>query len=290
LRSRATKPSPCSSVEAKQKPFLFLFFLTSVTHTLFRDALVVFVILAAYFDLRSRRIPNALNYLFLAIPLLAAIAEGYNPYYYAFVLTAFIFALIIYALRAWAAGDAKYFTALAAWLALFKPPSRPDDFITIAFLFLLAALFFAPVALASRWRRLARERSAIAEIILKTAFGSAVAIAVWLAAGFALGFRLNYSELAFGFLVTFGVGFLLSTRSVLARVFTRRVRAAEAREGMVLAREVRLKGRVFGTGARGLTAGEARVLRRSRVRFLLVRDAFPFATALGAAALALYVI
>jgi hypothetical protein len=137
---------------------------------------------------------------------------------------------------------------------------------------------------------LARERSALVEIILKTAFGSAIAIAVWLAVGFVLGFRLNYSELAFGFLVAFGAGFLLSSRGVLSRVFTRRVRAAEAREGMVLAREVRLRGRVFGTCARGLTAGEARVLRRSRVRFLLARDAFPFATALGAAALALYVI
>lgn len=253
-------------------------------------SLITFIIAAAYFDLRSRRIPNAFNYSLLAIPLLAATAEGYSAYYYAFVLAALAFALVVYVLGAWAAGDAKFFTALAAFYALFKPPMRPDDLIAVVFLFLLAALFFAPIALATRWRRLTRERATLANIVLKTVFGSAVANAVWLGFSFAFGLRLNSAELASGFLVAFGVGFLFSSQSVLSRVFTRRVRSSEAREGMVLARVARVGRRVFGTGARGLTAGEARVLRKSRVRFLLARDAFPFATALGAAALALTLI
>ncbi len=277
--------------EREAKPFSFsFFFLPSVTHALLLLCLLLaFVISAAYFDLRSRRIPNAFNYFFLAIPLITAITSSYSVFYYAFVFAAFAFALVVYALHAWSAGDAKFFTALAAFYALFKPPSRFNDFIAIAFLFVLAALFFAPFALASRWRRLARERRAIVRAGLKTFFGSVVAVGVWLAAFFALGFRLNAGELAFGFLAAFGAGFLLSTRGVLSRVFTRRVRAREVREGMVLAREVRIGRRIFGTSARGLSAGKARILSRSSVRFLLVRDAFPFATALGAAALVLVI-
>ncbi len=179
--------------------------------------LLAFVIFAAYFDLRSRRIPNAFNYFFLAIPLITATALNYSVFYYAFVFAALAFALVVYVLHAWSAGDAKFFTALAAFYALFKPPSRFNDFTAIAFLFVLAAFFFAPFALASRWRRLARERRALLKAIAKSFFGSVAVVAVWVAAGFALGFRLNAGELASGFLVAFGVGFLFSTRSVLSQ-------------------------------------------------------------------------
>jgi len=243
------------------------------------------VFTAAFIDLHSRRIPNTLNYLFLAIPITTAIAEAYSAYYYAFTLAAFLFAFCVYATRAWAAGDAKYFTTLAAWLALFKPPSRFEDFTTIAFLFLLSTLFFTPFALAARWRRVTREKRAVVRVIVKSFFGSVVVVLFWLAAGLALSFRFDSIGVVSGFLAAFGVGFLLSSRGLLARVFTRRVRASEAREGMVLARRVRVGGRFFEVGARGLTASEARVLRESSVRFLFVRDAFPFAGALSAAAL-----
>jgi len=121
-------------------------------------ALAAFAAVAARFDYRERRIPNALNNAALALALALALLSGAPWLYYAFVLISFAFGVALYAVGAWAGGDAKFFAAALALAGLARFPSQPAGLLLFAWVFLLAAALTAPFALAARRERAWRER------------------------------------------------------------------------------------------------------------------------------------
>ena len=104
--------------------------------------LAVLGLLACWFDIRERRLPNGLVLATLAAGLgLAAWRGGAEvlPWHLAHLAAALAAGIGLYALRALGAGDAKYYAALAAWFAL------GDG------LKLLMAVSFAGLVLALGW-------------------------------------------------------------------------------------------------------------------------------------------
>jgi prepilin peptidase CpaA len=99
-------------------------------------------LLACWFDIRERRLPNWLVLATLAAGLgLAAWRGGIEvlPWHLAHLGIALVAGIGLYALRALGAGDAKYYAALAAWFTL------GDG------LKLLMAVSFAGLVLALGW-------------------------------------------------------------------------------------------------------------------------------------------
>jgi prepilin peptidase CpaA len=78
-------------------------------------------LLACWFDIRERRLPNGLVLATLAAGLgLAGWHGGIEavPWHLAHLAIALAAGIGLYAIRALGAGDAKYYAALAAWFAL----------------------------------------------------------------------------------------------------------------------------------------------------------------------------
>lgn len=77
-------------------------------------------LLACWFDIRERRLPNWLVLVTLATGLGLAARQGLDvlPWHLAHAGIALIVGIGLYAIRALGAGDAKYYAALAAWFTL----------------------------------------------------------------------------------------------------------------------------------------------------------------------------
>ena len=97
---------------------------------------------ACWFDVRERRLPNALVLVTLVAGLgLAGWRGGVEvlPWHLAHLAIALVVGIGLYALRALGAGDAKYYAALAAWFTLGEAIK------------LLMAVSFAGLVLALGW-------------------------------------------------------------------------------------------------------------------------------------------
>ena len=78
-------------------------------------------LVACWFDIRERRLPNWLVLATLAAGLGLAMWRGGAealPWHLAHFVTALVVGIGLYALRALGAGDAKYYAALSAWFTL----------------------------------------------------------------------------------------------------------------------------------------------------------------------------
>jgi prepilin peptidase CpaA len=83
--------------------------------------LAVLGLLACWFDIRERRLPNALVLATLAAGLSLAAWRGgiaVLPWHLTHIAIALAAGIGLYAVRALGAGDAKYYAALAAWFTL----------------------------------------------------------------------------------------------------------------------------------------------------------------------------
>jgi preflagellin peptidase FlaK len=116
--------------------------------------LPLFAIATAY-DLRERRIPNAVNFAFLTAGVALTVYFKWNTPeyfagYFAFVAASFAFAYVLYKLGAWAGGDVKFFLALGSLYPLAKNASLSNafDFLAILVIFVFAALAIVPVLVA----------------------------------------------------------------------------------------------------------------------------------------------
>lgn len=99
-------------------------------------------LVACWFDIRERRLPNGLVLATLAAGIgLAAWRGGIEvlPWHLAHLAIALVGGIGLYALRALGAGDAKYYAALAAWFPLGEAIK------------LLMAVSFAGLVLALGW-------------------------------------------------------------------------------------------------------------------------------------------
>lgn len=107
--------------------------------------IIFFVALALYFDLKSRTLPDELNFFFtfLAISLVILQYE-FDVYflvsaYLPFFIFNMAFAYLLYKVGVWAGGDVKFFTALMAAMPLYsayKPYAALSVFLTSAALLL----------------------------------------------------------------------------------------------------------------------------------------------------------
>jgi Flp pilus assembly protein protease CpaA len=294
--------------------------------------LAVLSLAGAYYDYRERRIPNALTQSALAAALVLALATGAPAFYYALVVIAFLFSLALYAVGAWAGGDAKFFTAALALAGLSRVPSQAGDLsylLLLALVFILAAALTAVAAVALRRERVWRARATFYGAFLasvKDAVGGALLGGLVHALGFfVFSWHLDgiAGSCAAGAAGVFAASLVLRAAFFLRGALARRVELHGIREGVVPAQTLYLdsrgalrewtlrdllrsafagrtrfspRGRVLcdSRRARGLTAGEARELKRvfkaRGVKFLLCREAMPFAPQVGAAAFALAVL
>ena len=110
-------------------------------------AAFVFIVAASVFDLRFRRLPYLLNACFFAFAALASVFSqpGTFPSFAVFSLLSFCFAFLLYRAGAWGGGDAKFFVALCASLAVFGKSLE-----SIAFLFLVSAFLLGIAMLCIR--------------------------------------------------------------------------------------------------------------------------------------------
>ena len=114
---------------------------------------IILFLLSSYFSAQSfqsstcatRIISPLVNYSFFALALALAFYKNIFSLNYAlFIAAAFCFAYALYKLGAWAGGDAKFFTALLAYLPLLTPKY---GFEHILYAFLASALLLIPVTL-----------------------------------------------------------------------------------------------------------------------------------------------
>ena len=104
-----------------------------VTLTIF----AAFAIAGAWWDARLRIIPNWLNGAFLFAGLaLVGVFSGWEMLLWsaAHFLAALVFAIVLFALKLWGGGDAKFYAAMAAWFPL-------RDFVPLFAGIALAGLF-----------------------------------------------------------------------------------------------------------------------------------------------------
>lgn len=279
-------------------------------------SLAAFIGLATASDLRKKIISNKLNYSFLALAFaLAFLKNSLTPLFLIFVAAAFCFGYVLYALGAWAGGDAKFFTTLAAFYAVFNPPMEPLDFAAIPFAFLLSAAFFAPLALTLFWKRFhaIHFKKAFLKSLKTSAFTTLALAALFTAYGiFTKTLEGNglVRTLAFSFACLFATTFFVKTISLARKALVKRIPASALEEGMVPAKTLCIEGKKVvewkmpslkevlvgkpllpqkekivanAFRARGLTEKEIRVLKRGGVKYLLVRETLSYAPSLGAA-------
>lgn len=106
----------------------------------------LFALTGAIFDIRSRRIPNWLNAAFLVTGLVLVLflvgwqeaLSGLGHFAGALVV-----AMIIFALKLWGGGDAKFYAAMAAW---FPVTEALGLFVSIALAGLIVALVWLALA------------------------------------------------------------------------------------------------------------------------------------------------
>lgn len=279
---------------------------------------LVYALAASWLDLRERKIPNALNAGAFALVFLAAFFNGFfanqlGVWFVVFIAVAFAFSFAIYLAGAWAGGDAKFFTVLAAWAFMLKPVSGWESVaVTLVFLFLASVVLFVPFAAfvyAKELKKLKTKETVVAA--LKTGAKEGVVLAV-LAFAFALLFNpanaLAAGATGFSFACAFSVlaGYWGLLRE---KVF---VFKARVEEGVVPAvslvkaggkvKEWKMpgvseivKGALKGalpavpkgvlladaSKARGLTSGEVKQLKANGVKLLAVKRTLAFAPALA---------
>ncbi|MEK6843511.1 MAG: prepilin peptidase [Candidatus Micrarchaeota archaeon] len=111
--------------------------------------ILFFITMVIYSDLKSRIIPDHLNFLFMFIAIsLTIVKYEFDPEFLFFNYAIFfgfnfLFAYLMYKLGVWAGGDVKFFTALMAYLPLY---SQFSLFSAIA-IFLTAAVILIPITM-----------------------------------------------------------------------------------------------------------------------------------------------
>ncbi|MFH1442708.1 MAG: A24 family peptidase [Candidatus Micrarchaeota archaeon] len=112
-------------------------------------ALLLFIALVFYFDLKSRIIPDPINFFFMFLAIALTIfqyrfdIDFLLSQFAPFFLLNFAFAYFLYRLGVWAGGDVKFFTAIMAFMPLY------GDFRMLAAIpvFLLSAFLLIPITL-----------------------------------------------------------------------------------------------------------------------------------------------
>ncbi len=206
-----------------------------------------FCIAASIYDLRERRIPNLLNLTaFLLASLSVALAGGVSIPFALFAAACFAFAYLLYKLGVWAGGDAKFFTALMAFL----PAIKPLQFELILAVFLISAVLTLPVLAVVHFKKmlsLKGEFFAVAKNSVRPSLaGAAASTAIYLAYSLIFSPALAF-DAARSFAISFAIVFFISflTRSfgiVSCNVLRQAVAIGKLVEGDIPAQSVYLKG------------------------------------------------
>lgn len=206
--------------------------------------------IATLTDIRERIVPNKLTYSLIALGLginaLHSLAAG-NLNFIAFSVIAagytFGFSLVLYRLGAWAGGDVKLFTGLAALnpvnpfiagklgltFALFSPIGAPIFPIAL-FVFSVMSMF--PVALFITLKRAVKEKKAFMLLLrdLVLVIGLSALIVLFSASGFSFAI-VPILALPIAYFV---VSLMLSCRAFLKKS----IKISELKEGMIPAERI----------------------------------------------------
>lgn len=280
----------------------------------------LFCLLAIYYDLRERRIPNSLNLLALLFAaLFAALSGKLEVAFGSFVIVSFAFAFILYKLGVWAGGDAKFFTTLLAFFPLFRNAAVEY----VVFVFLAAAALTLPVLAFLHWKKmfsLWREFASAASSSLAPALGGAIVSAILL---LSLAALLNsppekgLDKFAASFAILFAIAFLSKCFTLVSQKILREtISISSLKEGDIPAQSVYLEGgkphpweppsakQLLGSAlrigpaalqgafppkgeiisclrARGVSKQEISKLKEAGVKQLAVKQSIPFAPALA---------
>ncbi|MBU1196893.1 prepilin peptidase [Candidatus Micrarchaeota archaeon] len=135
---------------------------------------VSFSLIASFSDIKKREIADSLN--FGAFGLAVVLNVLYVPEasfllarFLPFISLAFLFSFLLYRVGAWAGGDVKFFTALAAFYPLLNPLFSFYSFFSI---FLFSVLLLVPVMLLIYMPRIAPYASHLQELLKQSLFSS----------------------------------------------------------------------------------------------------------------------
>jgi Flp pilus assembly protein protease CpaA len=190
---------------------------------------VAFGAIATITDLRERRVPNAVTAVFAcAAVALAYLTGNLSMGFAASVAIAFAFAYAAYRIGAWAGGDAKFFTVMAAFYAIASGGPSPFAFATLFLNSVIAMLPIAAIAFGGRALGAKFDWGAVSIKACKAGAAGAV-----VAGG--ISFLVKSSALnsvAVGFAAAFAISFLsLAFPAVAASALRRTKKVAELREG-----------------------------------------------------------
>lgn len=184
-------------------------------------AFLPFLALATFYDLRERRIPNAVNSAAFAAGVALTVffkPTAFLTNYFAFVALAFAFAYVLYKIGAWAGGDVKFFLALSALYPTAKGTvlATAFDFLALPVVFVFAAFAVVPVLVPLALKK--RVKTAFLEADAKKALAAAARAAPFSAAVVgALNIALGVSPMLF--LAAAAAAFLVKAPFVLGVVF-----------------------------------------------------------------------
>ncbi len=242
---------------------------------------LAFGLLASFFDVRERRVPNWLNAGFFTAALALWVLGGASNYWF-FIQTslALVAGYVLYKYGVWAAGDAKFFAVASAFSWLAAKPTGLGAVLEIALIACASGLLLFAWMLARNWSAVKRRKKELAAVFVKTS--------AWSTAWAGIGFIVFKEFNAVLFAVAVASGLVLSGVGVLRELWVKKIRVKQAQVGMVLAKPVEADGRKIGGKASGLTVGEIRVLNKAGVRYLLVRTTEPFAPFISLAVVILW--
>lgn len=219
---------------------------------------MLFSAASVFFDLRERRIPNPLNALGFAAALAFAAASGRQLFeFLIFSAAAFAFAYLLYRLGVWAGGDAKFFTALLAFMPVVAGSATPFFGLEkIVFVFLASAAFCLPLLAAMHCGKILGLRpeffSAFSSSVKPALFGAAFSSFVYFAYSAIFGlvsekfFELLPSAFTIALAMSFAFSFSAKSFAIISKkVLRREVPVSSLREGDIPAQSVFLRsGRV----------------------------------------------
>lgn len=137
-----------------------------------------FIAIVLYFDLKSRIIPDVVNFFFMFLAIALTILQyefnmrflifGYMPFF----IANFLFAYVLYKIGVWAGGDVKFFTALMAYLPLYLPASGYPSLFSAFSVFLLSAFLLVPIALLYNIEEIIGRRREFKKVFVNSIIGA----------------------------------------------------------------------------------------------------------------------
>ena len=262
---------------------------------------VIGLFIASYTDIKKREVPEVLTIgLIVAGLSLHAIESMLSSNYSSLIssaymtILAFVFSFFLYKMGAWAGGDVKLFTGLAAVLpTLGRLDYAPFLVFAVSF---LAALPFVIIYIAYFFITVKRLRQIMKPIIIEDLKRALLPSLIFIISSIASYALTNEIVLAKSFLLLFFVSFIALFGFQLFKIareniLRETVKARNLKEGMIPAEDVYIRGVKVADSrlARGLTVAETKKLKKVR-NSIRVKTSMPFVPVMALGLVILFIL